>query len=145
MKLFIDDIADMGKLPKKCSCDAEGISPLIKWQDIPKETKSLALTVIDPDAVGGTFIHWLVCDINPSISFIPEAGPIPEGSREIPNSSSGGNYYPACPPSGEHRYIFTLYALDIEKLEGISMDNFLSMAEAHALDKAELTALYKRP
>jgi hypothetical protein len=144
MKLFIDDIADNGKLPKKCTCDAQGISPLIKWQDIPEETKSLALTVIDPDAVGGTFIHWLVCDIIPSVSSIPEAGPPPQGSREISNSSAGSNYYPACPPSGEHRYIFTLYALNKETLENVSMDNFVSMAETHALDKAEITALYKR-
>lgn len=145
MKVFVNDLKeDNTLLPAEYTCDADGISPRIEWQDVPEGTKSYALTIIDPDAVGGTYLHWLICDIGPAVNSLAEGGPVPDGSREIINTSGQTSYVGPCPPSGRHRYIFTIYALRVKKLDGVTTDNFIEMAEKHAIDEAAFTALYQR-
>ena len=145
MKIFVNDLKeDNTILPAKYTCDAEGISPEIRWQDVPGDTKSYALTCIDPDAPGGSFIHWLLCDIPKDINNIPEGGPVPEQARGIENDFGKTSYGGPCPPSGRHRYIFTIYALKVKRLDGVTTDNFIEMVEKYAIDKAALTALYRK-
>jgi hypothetical protein len=145
VQIFVDDIKEqMSLLPARFTCDAEGISPLIRWSGAPEATKSFALTFIDPDAVGGTYIHWLICDIPAYVDSISEGGPLPEGAVAVRNTSGRTTYISPCPPSGKHRYIFTVYALGVEKLIGVRMDNFVSLAEKESLDKAEFISLYQR-
>jgi hypothetical protein len=136
---------DNDLIPAKYTCDADGISPEIRWNEAPEDTKSYALSMLDPDAVGGTYLHWLICDIPLGTELIPEGGPIPQGAVSILNTSGRNSYVPPCPPSGRHRYIFTIYALDVETIEeSIDMDNFISIIEKHTIEKVVFTALYQR-
>ncbi len=98
-------------LPSKYTCDGQKINPPLQISNIPKEAKSLALIVDDPDAPNGIFTHWLVWNIHPVIGEIEENS-VPLDAVEGINSSGKIGYYPPCPPSGTHRYRFKLYALD---------------------------------
>lgn len=104
-------------------CNGKNISPQLSWNYIPNSAKSLAITAYDPDAPTGSGLwHWIVYDINISTMSLSKGASntlnMPKGSVEINNSYGIKGYIGACPPSGagKHRYIFTLYALDVEKL-----------------------------
>lgn len=123
-------------IPVKYTCDGEGVNPPLEFSGIPNEAKSLALIVDDPDAPTGTFVHWVVYNINPSVKEVKE-GEISANSTE---------YVPSCPPSGTHRYFFKLYALDT-LLEIKAKPTKASLEEAmkgHILDQSELIGLYSR-
>ncbi|MCX5680461.1 MAG: YbhB/YbcL family Raf kinase inhibitor-like protein [Candidatus Omnitrophica bacterium] len=129
-------------IPKRFTCDGEGKNPPLKIDRIPKDTKSLVLIVDDPDAPMGTFVHWVVYDI-PVISAIEE-GSVP--GKQGTNTTRGCDWVSPCPPSGTHRYIFKIYALDKELgfREGAGKAAVEKAMEGHILEKAELTGLYKR-
>ena len=97
----------------------------------------------DPDAPGGTFIHWLVYDIPKDVRSI-EWGGLPVGAKQVKNDFGKERYGGPCPPSGTHRYYFRLYALDIDHLRDINKGNFFKLVDEHALAKAELMGTYKR-
>jgi Raf kinase inhibitor-like YbhB/YbcL family protein len=143
MKLKSKDFVDNSNIPSEFTCDGRNISPQLSWEDVPEETKSFALAVIDPDAPGGTWIHWLVYDISKELREI-EQGTLPEGAKEVENDFGKRPYGGPCPPSGTHRYFFTLYALDTEHLEGINRRNFLDEVEKHSIQKATIKGLYRR-
>ena len=128
--------------PEKYTCQGTDINPPLIIDDIPKDAKSLALIVDDPDAPGMTWVHWVVFDI-PTTSKIDENS-IP-GTQGI-NDFGRNNYGGPCPPSGTHRYFFKLYALDTElnAREGISKKELEKAMHGRILDHAELIGLYKR-
>ncbi len=97
-----------GSIPAKYTCDGANVSPPLTISGIPAGTKSLALTVDDPDAPGGAFTHWLTWNIAPSTTTIGEGQRI--GTEEL-NGFSKPGYGGPCPPSGLHHYVFTLYAM----------------------------------
>ena len=131
------------QIPKKYSCDGEQINPPLTVEGVPKESKSLALIVDDPDAPHGTFDHWVVWDIPPSTTKIAEHS-IP-GTEGLNGARQKGFMGP-CPPSGTHRYFFKVYALNTElKLGAKTTKRELEKAmENHILAKGELIGLYKR-
>jgi hypothetical protein len=144
MRLESEDFKNGDKIPREFTCDGEDISPQLSWRDPPAGTKSFALSVVDPDAPRGTFVHWLVYDISKGLDRIGR-GELPKGAKQARNDLGKMNYGGPCPPSGTHRYIFTLYALDVEHMEGrIDRRNFFEKVEEHALAKAELMGLYRR-
>jgi len=130
-------------IPKKYSCDGEAINPPLTIEDAPKEAKSLALVIDDPDARSGTFDHWIVWNIPPSTTQIAENS-VP--GMEGLNSARQLDYIAPCPPSGTHRYSFKVYALDTE----LSLDakstkrDFEKAMQDHILAKGELIGLYHR-
>lgn len=130
-------------IPSKFTCDGDDLSPQLSWEDVPDETKSFALSIEDPDAPMGTFIHWLVHDIPKGVTGFDQ-GSIVCGSKQVTNDFRKESYGGPCPPSGTHRYFFTVYALDVEHLEGVNRKNFFNLMEKHTLDKAKLIGLYKR-
>jgi len=138
-----DDFEDEEEIPPRFTCDGENVSPQLSWKNMPEGTKSFALSVIDVDAPGGTFVHWLIYDIPSDVREIEEGG-LPTGAKQLENDFGKKSYGGPCPPSGKHRYIFTLYALDIEHLEDVDRKNFLERIEKHSIGKAELTGLYAR-
>ena len=96
-------------IPAKYTCTGQNISPPLQWNGVPKNAATLALHVDDPDAPGGHFTHWDVTQIPASTTSIPEGGHVgSEGTNGFGKQGYGG----PCPPSGEHRYVFTLRALD---------------------------------
>ena len=130
-------------IPKKYSCDGEGTNPPLTIEGTPKESKSIALVVDDPDAPGGTFDHWVVWNISPSTSKIAERS-VP-GTEGL-NSMRKPGYTGPCPPSGTHRYFFKVYALDTQLTLGAkSTKRDLEKAmQGHILAKGELIGLYHR-
>ena len=100
-----------GHIPKKYSCEGENINPPLEINRFPKETKTLAIIVEDPDAPRGIFDHWLVWNLSPN-------EPISEnyiGGVSGRNSFGNIGYGGPCPPSGSHRYYFKVYALDTSR------------------------------
>ena len=143
MKLKSKDFKDKSNIPSEFTCDGRDVSPQLSWEDVPDKTKSFALSVADPDAPMKTWIHWLVHDIPKDVKSI-EKGGVPKGAKQVENDFGMKEYGGPCPPSGTHRYLFTLYALDVEHLEDVNKRNFFDKVGEHALDKAVLTGLYKR-
>jgi len=137
------DFIDKGNIPSEFTCDGKNVSPELSWKDVPEETKSFALAVTDPDAPGGNWIHWLVYDISKTLRKI-ERRSLPLGAKEVENDFGRRTYGGPCPPSGTHRYFFTLYALKTENLEGLNKRNFFEKVKKHTIEKAEIVGLYKR-
>jgi Raf kinase inhibitor-like YbhB/YbcL family protein len=144
MEITSQDFKNNQTMPVIHTCDGNDISPQLSWSGAPAGTKSFALTCIDPDAPSGDFIYWLICDIPASITTLSQGGPLPASIKEVENDFGKKSYGGPCPPSGTHRYIFTVYALKVEKLEGVTKKNFLHKTEENQLAKALLTGLYKR-
>jgi Raf kinase inhibitor-like YbhB/YbcL family protein len=137
-------------------CTGKNISPQLKWIDPPKEAQSFAVTVYDPDApTGSGWWHWVVFNIPADKSELPEdSGNItknlaPKGSIQSITDFGKPGFGGACPPLGDkpHRYIFTVYALSVAKLD---MDETTPPAmvgftlNQHAIAKASLLAYYGR-
>ena len=151
-------------------CTGQNISPEIRWSNIPNGTKSLALQVFDPDAPSGSgFWHWAVYDIPPTATGLTQgagnnAAQLPIGAfggtndfQDTGVTGANGNYGGPCPPAGDapHRYIFTLYALSVDKLEvagGVPKTGTAGLygfvlnkgVGAALLGKASFTATYGR-
>ncbi len=132
-------------------CSGKNISPQLNWSGVPKEAKSLALTVYDPDApTGSGWWHWLVFNIDTKTKGfdsgvdLSKSGVV-ESMTDFGKSGFGG----ACPPQGDkaHRYIFTIHALDIDKLD-LSADANPALVgyyiNAHTISKASLISYYAR-
>ncbi|MGE5139854.1 MAG: YbhB/YbcL family Raf kinase inhibitor-like protein [Rudaea sp.] len=134
--------ADGGTIPQKYTCQGDGISPELKWGGAPASTASYALILDDPDAPNGTFTHWVAFDLPANQTEVPEGAP-PAG-KEGKNSAGRTGYVGPCPPSGTHRYIFTIYALDIPslKLESPSRAQVLDAMAGHILASGQLTGRY---
>jgi hypothetical protein len=142
MKLESLEFENNQFIPAKFTCDGEDINPSLIIEEIPEETKRLALIVEDPDAPMGTWVHWIVFNIH--VTDIIEENSIPgtQGTNDFRKLEYGG----PCPPSGTHRYFFKLYALD-EKLyleEGCKKKELEKAIEGHILATAELIGLYVR-
>ncbi|RXJ76011.1 YbhB/YbcL family Raf kinase inhibitor-like protein [Arcobacter sp. F155] len=133
-------------------CSGENISPDLAWENAPKETKSFAVTVYDPDApTGSGWWHWVVFDI-PKDKLSLEKGFGSKEDKEIIQSVTNygkTGFGGACPPKGDkaHRYIFTVYALDTDKL-GLDKNTNPAIVgyylNTHALAKASLISYYKK-
>ncbi len=130
-------------IPKKYTCDGQDISPPLTIEGIPKEAKTLALIMDDPDAPSGTFDHWVVWNIPASSSKIGE-NTVP--GMEGVNGSRQTGYMGPCPPSGTHRYFFKVYALDTALSLGVGSKkrDVEKAMQGHILTSGELMAVYSR-
>lgn len=103
--------ADHGAIPKLYTCDGQNVNPPLTWSGVPASAKSIVLIVDDPDAPLGTYTHWVVFNIQPTVRNIEEGtAPGMEGKTSFGKIGYGG----PCPPTGTHRYFFKVYALDSE-------------------------------
>jgi len=132
-------------IPKVYSCDGQSISPPLQWTGAPAQTASFALIVVDPDAPSGTFTHWVAFDIPANVTDIQE------GAKNVGKAGQNGarrnGYTGPCPPSGSHRYIFNVYALDIASLdlsEGATRDQVENAIKGHILAQGALVGRYSR-
>ncbi len=132
-------------IPSKYTCDGQEINPPLTFSQVPEKAKSLVLIVDDPDAPGNVFNHWVVWNIDPQIKDIKEDS-VPPQAREGINSANKVGYYPPCPPSGEHRYFFRLYALDknINLMPKATREELEQEVAGHLLEEAALMGTYSR-
>jgi Raf kinase inhibitor-like YbhB/YbcL family protein len=137
-------------IPVKFSCDGENISPELVWGDPPEGTQSFVLIFDDPDAPGGTWIHWVLYNIPAEARGLAEgitADPIlADGSMNGKNSWGTLGYGGPCPPSGTHRYFFKLYAIDIvlDVEPGLKKNQVLSLLSGHILGELTLMGTFSR-
>jgi Raf kinase inhibitor-like YbhB/YbcL family protein len=110
-RLTSPDFVDGGKLDEAQSCQGAGTAPALAWTGVPKGTTSLTLVVFDPDAGSDGFVHWVIGGLDPTTGKL-DADAIPNGAVQANNGAGKAGWTPPCPPSGDHRYQFTLYALD---------------------------------
>ncbi|HLP89222.1 MAG TPA: YbhB/YbcL family Raf kinase inhibitor-like protein [Nostocaceae cyanobacterium] len=150
MKLVSSAFENNRLIPPKYTCDGADISPPLSWEDVPEQTQSLALIVDDPDAPIKIFVHWLVYDLPPTSRQLPEQisqeKTIKNGGVQGKNDFNKLGYGGPCPPSGTHRYIFQIYALD-KKLNlppGASKAQLIAAMDGHILAKGELIGRYQR-
>jgi len=138
-------------IPAKHTCDDEDVSPPLKWTDVPANTKSLALICDDPDAPMGTWVHWVLYGLPPTVAELAEKVPTAEtlanGARQGINDFKRAGYGGPCPPAGRpHRYFFKLYALDAEiplKARATKKDLLRAM-EGHILAEGQLMGKFQR-
>lgn len=137
-------------IPAKYTCLGEDISPALAWGEPPAGTQSFALIMDDPDAPIGTWVHWVMFNISPSIRSLPEAFPsgdtFPDGSLGGRNSWGNTGYGGPCPPSGTHRYFFKLYALDevLAINAGADKGELEKAMVGHILASAELMGTFSK-
>jgi hypothetical protein len=137
-------------------CSGENKSPALQWTGAPKDTKSFAVTVYDPDApTGSGWWHWSVVNIPANVTDLkPDAGNasganLPQGAKQVRTDFGTAAWGGMCPPEGDkpHRYVFTVYALKTDKLD-VPADATAAMAgfmiNGNAIGKASFTGKYGR-
>ena len=141
---------------KGFGCDGGNVSPALAWKNAPKDTKSFAVTVYDPDApTGSGWWHWVVFNLPADTAALaqgagdPAAGKLPKGAVQSRTDFGKTGWGGPCPPQGDkpHRYVFTVHALKTDKLDldensPAAMVGF--MLNANGIAKASFTARYGR-
>jgi hypothetical protein len=137
-------------LPDVYTCKGASESPEIIWSNVPNSTKSLVLILDDPDAPDSRFTHWIVFNIPPDSYGIPRAQPnskvLANGAQQGQNSAGSRNYYPPCPSIGTtHRYVFRLYAVDMDISQPTANRESIDWAlTGHTIASTEFTTTFKR-
>lgn len=134
-------------IPVEFTCDGENSSPAVWWHGVPSSARSLTLVCEDPDAPGGTWDHWIVFNIPSHVTMIQKSA----RAKDIParygtNSWGKPAYGGPCPPSGTHRYVFTLYALDSELslTANAAKKDILGAMQGHIIQRAQIIGTYQR-
>lgn len=146
--------ADGGAIPSKYTCEGEEISPPLAWSGTPPETKSLVLILDDPDAPDPraprmTWVHWVLYDLPPTTSSLPEGADrasLPPGTKKGLNDWKKAQYGGPCPPIGRHRYVHKLYALDtqLSELRHPTKAEVERAMRGHILSEAKLIGTYQK-
>ena len=123
LKLISTVFSHNGHIPPLYTCEGKNINPPLKVENIPEATRTLAIIVEDPDAPGGIFDHWVVWNISPNEAIAEGSNVGINGTNSFGKTGYGG----PCPPSGEHRYFFRVFAL-----------------RGHVLASAELMGMYQK-
>lgn len=138
---------DGASIPRDYSCQGKDISPPLAWTGVPANAKSLVLIVDDPDAPQQTWDHWLLFNISVTVHALPEnMTHLPAATKQGINGWGKTGYKGPCPPSGEHRYFFKLYALDmlLALPDGVDKKTLEAAMKNHVLAQATLMGKYKK-
>jgi Raf kinase inhibitor-like YbhB/YbcL family protein len=154
LELASPDFTEMGEIPRRQTCEGADVSPALHWSGAPAGTKSLVLIVDDPDAPDPaaprrTWVHWLLYDLPPGATGLPEgvaARQLPPGTRQGTNDWKRTGYGGPCPPVGRHRYFHKLYALDavLGDLGRPTKAELERAMEGKVLAHAELVGTYEK-
>jgi Raf kinase inhibitor-like YbhB/YbcL family protein len=152
-----DDVVPGGTLKDDQVFSAGNLSPHLRWEGFPAETKSFAVTCYDPDApTGSGFWHWTLFDLPVTVTELPrgagsgEFAGLPSGAVQVRNDYGTRDFGGAAPPPGDgpHRYVFTVYAVDVAKL-GPDADVTPAVVgfnlRFHAIGRAQLIGEYEAP
>jgi len=145
------DFPNGSEIPKQFTCSGEDRSPALAWKDAPAGTKSFALIADDPDAPGGTWVHWVIYNIPAAANSLPggiqKKDKLADGTLQGPNDFEKPGYNGPCPPPGKpHRYFFKLYALDgaLSLGPGASKAQLEKAIEGHTLGRTEWMGTFRR-
>lgn len=148
MKIKSPKFAHGGRIPSLYTCEGYDWNPPLEFSDVPKEAKSLVLIMEDPDVptsirADGVWIHWIVYEMKPDTQRIHEHSAPPGTHGRGTNERTA--YMGPCPPNGEHRYFFYLYALDFmpDWPKGMTKQEVEKEMENHIIAKAELMGTYQ--
>jgi Raf kinase inhibitor-like YbhB/YbcL family protein len=140
-----------GKFPTEFTCDGADSSPPLAWTEPSVATKSLVLTVTDPDAPSGTFTHWVLYNLPANSNGLPanvsKQDQLSDGSRQGRNDFGKIGYGGPCGPHGStHRYFFDLFALDtkLDLPAGATRAQVEDAINTHVLARSKLMARYTR-
>ena len=146
-----------GAIPPRFTCEGDDLSPPLEWSGTPAGTRSLVLIVDDPDAPDPaapktTYVHWVLYDIPPDATGLPEgvrADALPAGTREGRNDWKRPGWGGPCPPIGRHRYFFKLFALDatlgpLGAGGRATKKDVEAVMAGHVLEAAELVGTYEK-
>lgn len=157
MRVYSQDLHDGDKMPEKhvfngMGYQGDNLSPHLAWEDAPEGTKSFVITCFDPDApTGSGWWHWVVANIPAETTSLPQGAgsgkaALPAGALQTRTDFGQAGYGGAAPPAGEtHRYIFSVHALDVGKIdvdEGASGAMVGFNVHFHVLASASLTVHY---
>lgn len=135
---------DGADIPRRYTCDGENVSPPLSFAEVPPAARELALLVEDPDAPGGTFVHWVAWGIDPSAPMVAEGQSVRgNGTNGFGRIGYGG----PCPPKGTpHRYVFTVFALshELDQKAGASADDLRRAMAGAVLAEGRLVGRYAR-
>ena len=154
LRLTSSAFSDGAAIPAKYTCSGQDLSPPLAWSGVPEATRSLVLIVDDPDAPDPkapkmTWVHWVLYNILPTVTAIPEGasagdlGPdVQSGLNDFKRTAYGG----PCPPVGRHRYFHKLYALDttLSGLKTPTKKQVEAAMQGHILARAELMGTYQK-
>jgi hypothetical protein len=143
MKITSQAFTDGGKIPDEYTKYGKNRIPPLHIEDIPDYARSIAVVVDDPDAPGGTFNHWILFNLSPSTTDIKE-NCVPVMATQGKNDFGDISYDGPKPPSGEHRYYFKAYALDmmLPVTRGVTRKQLEPELRQHALECATLMGRY---
>jgi Raf kinase inhibitor-like YbhB/YbcL family protein len=151
ISISAEGFKDGTTIPDIYTCKGKDISPSISWNGIPAGTKSIALIMDDPDAPGGTFVHWILYNVPAQTQKLLEGmthdKTLADGSMQGMTDFGRTGYGGPCPPPGKpHRYFFKIYALDsmINLPPGASKKQLENAMAGHILAKGEIVGIYKR-
>ncbi len=143
-----------GDVPAVHTCEGKDVSPPLGWSGVPASARSLALVVDDPDAPDPaaprtTWVHWVLYDLPPDSTGLPEAvnsRRLPAGTREGRNDWQRTGYGGPCPPVGRHRYFFKLYALDavLGDIGELTKAQLEKAMKGHVLAEAQVVGTYQK-
>jgi len=155
MEITSAALKDGGKIPIQyvmVPAGGKNISIPLSWKNAPPGTKSFALSIIDPHPVAQNWVHWFVINIPASTAFLSEGASrknMPGGAVELKNSFGETGYGGPQPPkgSGQHPYVITLYALNVETIEletSASLPAFKKALEGKVIQSTSITGKFER-
>jgi Raf kinase inhibitor-like YbhB/YbcL family protein len=149
MRLSSSAFKDGENIPSRFTCDGENISPALTFEDVPDSALSLVLIMEDPDVPknlrpDGMWDHWVVFNVPPETPSFEE-GVDPPGIVGL-STRNVNSYGGPCPPDGEHRYFFYLYAIDtmLDLPERSTKRQVLDAIDGHVIEKTKLMGKYIR-
>ncbi|HEY0054764.1 MAG TPA: YbhB/YbcL family Raf kinase inhibitor-like protein [Pedobacter sp.] len=139
-------VFEQGKpIPAKYTCESSNVSPPLSWSGHPKNTKSFAIIMDDPDAPMGTWVHWVIYNIPDTVNTLRENYSINEiKAVDGVNSWNQQGYKGPCPPNGIHRYKLKLYTLDtmLDRTQDMTKTKLLDAMKGHILGETVLTGTF---
>jgi Raf kinase inhibitor-like YbhB/YbcL family protein len=152
LRITSSAFADGAEIPAEYTCEGKDISPPLAWSGVPAGTTSLVLIVDDPDAPDPkaprmTWVHWVLYNLPPSSTGLPEAvgAALPSGTKVGFNDWKRADFGGPCPPIGRHRYFHKLYALDTElNLTKPAKVDVEAAMRGHVLAEAQLMGTYQK-
>ncbi len=153
MKVYSDDFKDGGRMPDRHAYARENESPSLRWSDLPEGTKEVAIICEDPDAPGGTWVHWVLYGLAADTGGLEPGVPKWQVLHDLGNAKQGKNDFkkfgfdgPHPPPGAPHRYFFRVYALNdyLTAGAGLSAAQLRQVIEDKIIDEAETFGTYSR-